>query len=102
MSSSAVFEWLCDELETATSMSRLESRGTARLGLKAAGLDPANVTQRELKVVVERTLPRELESRSIEDWNGICEEIARRLDRAKLMEPQAAERPDSLLARLDG
>jgi hypothetical protein len=83
-------------------MTRLEARGTARLGLKAAGLDPGTVTQRELKAVVERGLPRELESRNIEDWHEICEEIARRLDAAKLMEPQARERPESMLARLDG
>jgi hypothetical protein len=101
MASSVAFEWLCDQLETATSMTRLESRGTVRLSLKAAGLDPGTVTQRELEVVLERVLPRELESRNIEGWNGICEELARRLETAKLMEPQAAERPESVFARLE-
>jgi hypothetical protein len=100
MASSVVFEWLCDQLETATSMSRLESRGTVRLSLKAAGLDPGTVTPRELEVVLERVLPRELESRNIEDWNEICEELARQLRTATLMEPETAERPESVFARL--
>ena len=100
MAGSVAFEWLCDQLEVATSMTRLESRGTVRLALKAAGFDARTVASQELRAVLERVLPRELASRSIEGWNGICEELARRLSMAELVEPQAAETPEGVFARL--
>ncbi len=100
MADSVAFGWLCDQLEAATSMTRLESRGTARLALKAAGLDSRTASQREVQVVVERILPGELASRSIEDGNGVYERLARQLGAAELMDSQPGDTPERVFERL--
>ena len=44
MANSTAFEWLCEQLETHTSLDRLEARGTVRLTLKEAGLEASRVS----------------------------------------------------------
>ncbi len=41
---------------------RLDARGTLRIALKAAGLEPKNLTESQLQVVFEQVMPGELES----------------------------------------
>jgi hypothetical protein len=78
MASSKVFEWLCDELEGATSFDRLEARGTVRLALKASGLDARTVTPDQVTVLIEKVLAGELTARGIEsagrDGAWLCPE----------------------------
>ena len=66
MADSATFEWVCNELEQRTSLDRLEARGTVRLSLKQAGLEPGTVTTEQMKVVLEKVLPSELDSRGVD------------------------------------
>ena len=41
MADARAFDWVCEEVEKKSSLSRLEARGTVRLALKKAGLDAA-------------------------------------------------------------
>lgn len=59
------FEAACGELESATELTNLESRGTVRLALKRAGLEPKTATVREMCKVIELILPEELAARAI-------------------------------------
>ena len=48
MADDNVFDWVCGALESATSLDRLEARGTLRLALKASGLEARTVTAEQL------------------------------------------------------
>ena len=100
MPDSVVFEKVCDELERSTSLGRLEVRGTVRLALKQAGLDPRNVRGDEMAVVLNRLMPAELQSRGIADGARTCESIARGL--AGVASPRAEETPEQIFKRLGG
>jgi hypothetical protein len=72
MADAVVFEWLTHELEKRTSLTRNEARGTVRLVLKDAGLDPATVRARQMMVVVERLLAGQLKKRGIARADALC------------------------------
>ena len=66
------FDLAAEELERHTGWSRLAARGTLRIALKAGGLRPEVVTSRELRVVLEKVMPRELELRGVSDPEPVC------------------------------
>lgn len=76
MADSPVFERACAELEQRTAMDRMAARGTVRIGLKEAGLDPRSVEARQMGIVLRKVLPSELEARGVEDAQAVCDEIA--------------------------
>jgi hypothetical protein len=76
---SEVFERACTELQQATSFDSLSSRGTVRLALKSAGLDPREVTAAQMIVVVKRVLPAELKARGVKGADDMCSVIASRI-----------------------
>ncbi len=100
MADAAAFEWLCNELERASSLDRLETRGTVRLALKQAGLEARSVTPDQMKVVLEKVLPIELEARGIGDAAGICGGLLPGL--ANVQDAGATESPDEVFRRLGG
>lgn len=67
-----VFDWVSGELERRTEMSRLEARGTVRLVLKEAGLDPGTVTVPQICVVIDRLLPQALARRKVPEPEDLC------------------------------
>lgn len=79
MSESAVFERTCNELAQATSFDNLSARGTVRLALKSAGLDPGDITTAQMLVVVKRVLPGELKARGVKEPDAVCSAIAGRI-----------------------
>lgn len=95
----AIFDRVCETLEEATELSRLEARGTVRLALKEAGLDARDVSADQLRVVLEKLLPRELSSRGIAGATAVCERLL-----AKVPADEAAggadEAPEAVFARL--
>lgn len=99
MEDSPAFATICSALESATSMSRLEARGTMRLALKEAGLEPHAVAIRPLVVVVERVLPALLRTRGVADIPGVCAELKARLLADGSLRPAAHEAPEDILAR---
>lgn len=96
--SSPVFEAACKALEEGCDLERIESRGTVRIALSKAGLDPKTVTLHEMGVVLDQILPGELESRSIQGPVALCERIARSVAEAE--EAAAARRPEDVFGAL--
>jgi hypothetical protein len=96
---SPAFEFVCGEIERLTQLSRLEARGTVRLALKEAGLGTA-ARPREIKVVIEKVLPRELGTRGVASAEQVCSEIAAGVSR--LSDDGGAQTPDVIFSRLAG
>jgi hypothetical protein len=92
------FDFLCDELERASTLDRLEARGTVRIAIKQAGLSPKNATPTELAVVVEKVLPDELLSRGVENADSLCSALAKQVGAREADE--ARETPEAIFARL--
>jgi hypothetical protein len=100
MAAADAFEVASDEIERSTSLSRLEARGTLRLALKEAGLDPASVTPSQMRVVVDKVLPGSLTARGIEKPTDVCRAVGEKL--ARLAESPLGDRPEAVFARLGG
>jgi len=100
VSESTAFGFTCEELERATSLDRLEARGTVRIALKEAGLDAASVSAHQMGVVLGELMPRELASRGIDGAAGICAGIRGGLD--TLPEETRSDAPEAVFARLGG
>lgn len=100
MSASDCFEIASSEVERATTLSRLEARGTLRLALKEAGLDAANVTPSQMRVVVEKVLPAALSARGIDGAAELCRTVGEKI--ARVEETPVRDRPEAVFARLGG
>ncbi|HXK26355.1 MAG TPA: hypothetical protein VMS55_27075 [Myxococcota bacterium] len=68
----SLFEFVAVRLEEATSLDKLESRGTVRIALKEAGLEPRSVTVEQMAVMLVRAMPKELRSRGVERADEVC------------------------------
>lgn len=103
MADAPVFDWVCSELEQRTCLDRLETRGTVRLALKEAGLDPRSLTAAQMKVVMEKVMPGELQSRGVENAESVCRELVPGLDQlASESDDAARETPEAVFRRLAG
>ena len=100
MSETRTFTVVCEKLESQTQLDRLQARGTIRLALKEAGLDPAAVTPRKMSVVLEKILPAQLRLRGIASPESICRELGAPL--STLPREEGGETPDRVFARLGG
>lgn len=100
MADSKAFTTLCEELERASSLDRLEARGTVRLALKQAGLEANSVRASQLAVVVEKILPGELKTRGIDNAEAVCGGLARSLK--AMPDEQVGESPEAVFKRLGG
>ncbi len=98
MADSPAFECICTELESQSSLDRLEARGTVRLVLKSAGLEAKSITQSHADVAISKLLPDELRARGIDDTDRICEAIKRALGQVEDM--RQADTPENVFARL--
>jgi hypothetical protein len=104
MAGSSSFEWLCTALEESTTLGRLEARGTVRIALKEAGLEPRTVTPNELRVMVQKVLPRELRQRGVANEAALCDRLVSGLQvfERQSSAPAAADTPDAIFRRLGG
>jgi hypothetical protein len=102
MAESKAFEVTCRELESATTLSGLEARGTVRIALKMSGLDANAVTAKEMDVVLRMVLSKELALRGVADADDIVGAIAAGLQSADLGEEQQADSPEAVFSRLGG
>jgi hypothetical protein len=98
MAESAAFEAACTCLEQEGSLDRLAARGTIRLALKQAGLEPKTVSAKQLDVVLTKLLPAELGSRGIAGSEEICGRISKAL--ANVDGGRSADTPEAIFARL--
>jgi hypothetical protein len=97
---SPVFEWVAQQLEEATALSRLEARGTVRLALREVGLTVTGVARRPMLFVLEKILPGLLRSRNIGGARETCNDLMARLSVAEL--GNVAESPEEVFARMGG
>jgi hypothetical protein len=96
-----LFDFAAERLEHHASLERLEARGTLRIALKAAGLDPRNLTGSQLQVVFEKLMPGELDSRGVSDVRSVCTAVLADLARtAGDAEDASATNPDEIFRRL--
>lgn len=102
MSDSSVFDWVCGRIQSATSLSELEVRGTVRLALKQSGLDPRGVGGGEMAVVLRKVMPKELEQRSVPNAGAVCEEIATRVATEFGSATDAGSSVEAVFRRLGG
>lgn len=100
MADSNAFTTLCEQLESSSSLDRLEARGTVRLALKQAGLESGQVTASQLVVVVQKVLPNELRTRGIDDADSVCQQLATVLK--AMPDEVAGESPEAVFKRLGG
>ena len=101
MADSTVFEWVCQELERATSLDRIESRGTVRIAIKQAGLAIDTLSTDDMTVVLRRVMVSELSVRNISDCEQICEDLATRIVAANLgTEGASGDLPEAIFGRL--
>ena len=98
MAESEVFDVVCSEIESRTNLDRLEARGTVRISLKRAGLDAGSVDSKQMAVVLEKVLPMELSSRSVEGAEAICSGLQGRIRSISVESSDAT--PDAVFARL--
>jgi hypothetical protein len=100
LADSPAFRWICDELERLSDFDRLEARGTVRIALKTSGLEARGVTPDQMRVVVEKLLPVELQARGIEDCDSICARLTSGLGALDI--GPTSDSPDEIFRRLGG
>src|SRR5258706_2126618 len=98
MASSAAFEAVQSELERYAAMDRWSARGAIQLALMDAGLEASNVTSAQMKIVVDRLLPKQLQSQKVGDVSNVCARIRSALD--LLGDDGKTEPPDQVFQRL--
>ena len=79
MTGVAVFDYVCAEIERSTELDRAVARGTVRLALKEAGLNPESVDPAGMEVVVEKLLPAELKGHRIDGIEDLCRRMLQAL-----------------------
>jgi hypothetical protein len=73
--SDAIFDVAAERLETHSDLDKLEARGTLRLALKSAGLDPGSLSVAQLEVVMDKVMPGELERRGVWKPESVCSAV---------------------------
>ena len=99
MASVGVFDYVCGEIERNTPLDGPITRGTVRLALKEAGLNPDSVDAAGMEVVVEKILPTELAAHRIEGTEELCERLVHTL--ATRQFNQVADRAGDAASVLD-
>jgi hypothetical protein len=102
MADASVFDFVCEELERATSLSLLEARGTVRLALKAAGVEARSVSVAQIRVILDKLIPGELRKRGCDDADSVCRDIGTRLASRSFDAAGAGDSPEAVFARLGG
>ena len=98
-----LFDIAAESLERNTSFNRLESRGTLRIAIKAAGLEAASTTADQMRVVIEKVMPGELEKRDVSDAKAVCIAVAQEIaSTPALFDTSEAGDLDEVFGRLGG
>ena len=98
-----LFDLTAEQLEHHTSLDRLEARGTLRLALKDAGLDPQSLAVAQLSVVFEKVMPGELENRGVADAGAACRAVMDGVTSSwTAADTPSSSSPDDVFRRLGG
>jgi hypothetical protein len=97
----SLFDLAAQKLEQHTGFSQLEARGTLRIALKSAGLDPGSFTLDELRVVFEKLMPGELDQRGVKDAADACAAVMRDIESdPTAVTDSSSSKPDDVFRRL--
>ncbi len=98
-----LFDFAAERLEQHTSLDRLAARGTLRLALKASGLSPTGLRVEQLRVVLEKVLPDELEKCGVDGARGVCSGVSAALANVSVADqtPGSVD-ADEIFRRLGG
>ncbi len=95
------FDLAAEKLEQQTGFSQLEARGTLRIAVKSAGLNPASIGLDELRVIFEKLMPGELEKRGVSDIAGTCAAVMTDLESTPATATDSSSiTPDDIFRRL--
>ena len=100
MSAATLFDSVADDLNARTGLDSITARGTLRLALKSAGLDPKLVTPLQMHVVLERVLPRELETRGVREAADVCNALAEAVRRVEETGTPRDASPEDIFRRM--
>ena len=95
-----LFDIAAQLLEKKSDLNHLAARGTLRLALKAAGLDPRDFTFRQLQVVFDKVMPGELEQKGIADAVDVGASVMKALSKRVTLDTETSA--DEILGRLGG
>jgi len=98
----SLFEFIAAKIQAQTGLDQLEARGTLRIALKEAGLDPRNVTQEQMSVMLDKTMPRELVARGVEQAESLCRSLITGLKSFHGPASAGGESPEDVFRRLGG
>jgi hypothetical protein len=98
MANSAAFDAAHAALEKSSGMDHWAARGAIQLALMDAGLEASTVSKEQMSVVVERLLPRQLQSQKIADVSSVCARIRDAL--LMLREDKKVETADQVFQRM--
>lgn len=98
-----LFDVAAGALERHTSLGPLEARGTLRLALKAGGVPARGLSEPQLRAVLEKLMPRELEVRGVADPAAVCAAVLEdaRREWSGAASGSAAD-PDEIFRRMSG
>ena len=98
-----LFDVSAEFLERHTSFNRLEARGTLRIALKAAGIEPESVTTKQMLVVIKKLMPGELQKRDVSEATVVCAAVAKEIASVRVApEADDSDDLDSVFGRLGG
>lgn len=97
-----LFDTAAARLEQHTDFDRLEARGTLRIALKEAGLDPKSLTLDQLRVVFETLMPPHLETRAVANAVEVCRVVIAELAESGVSERGRVNNADAIFSRLGG
>jgi hypothetical protein len=98
----SIFEFITAKVEERTELDKLEARGTVRIALKEAGLDPRHLSVRQISVMLSRTLPRELAVRGVEGADALCAGLVEAVRGFSDDGDGTPESPEDVFRRLGG
>jgi hypothetical protein len=96
----SLFEHVAAALEQRSGLGKLEARGTLRIALKEAGLEPRTVTPEQMAVMLTRTMPKELKARGIDQADTLCQGLATSLKGFQGGPGATPESPEDVFKRL--
>jgi hypothetical protein len=96
----SLFEFVCARLQERTELDKLEARGTVRIALKDAGLDPRTVNAEQMSVMLLKAMPKELTARGVEGADEICRGLAAGLKSFQGAAAAGSESPEDVFRRL--
>jgi hypothetical protein len=98
-----LFDIAAESLERATDMDRLAARGTLRIAMKEAGLDPHKLAVPQIRAVFEKLMPKELDARGVSDAAAVCQTVMGEIARSAAANDIASSAsPDDVFKRLGG